>query len=76
MTLTILAIPLIIFGAFIKPYAVDTTRCFAVSFLAKDPFCFAAASSMPEVIKYGSLRLGCARLYVGRQQIRRRRGGE
>ena len=76
MALTILAIPLIIFGAFIKPYAVDATRCFAVSFLAKDPFCFEAASSMPEVIKYGSLLLGFAMIYAGRQQIRRRREGK
>lgn len=76
MGLTILAIPLIIFGAFIKPYTADASRCFAVNFLAKDPFCFEAASSMPEVIKYGSLLLGFALIYAGRQQIRRAKQGK
>lgn len=76
MGLTILALPFIIFGAFVKPYAAGVNRCFAVNFLAREPFCFDAASSMPEVIKYGSLLLGFALIYAGRQQIRRAKQGK
>jgi hypothetical protein len=72
MGLTILAIPLIILGVFIKPYALESSRCVSVGARA---FCFARESSMPEVIKYGSLLAGFALIYAGRLQIKRQRGG-
>ena len=74
MGLTILAIPLLILGAFIKPYSTEAARCITVSFLGREPYCFAAGSSMPEMIKYGCLLAGFALIYAGRYQIKRRRG--
>jgi ACR3 family arsenite efflux pump ArsB len=76
MGLTILAIPLIILGVFIKPYALENSRCISVSFASARPFCFERASNMPEVIKYGSVLAGFALIYAGRLQIRRQRGGK
>ena len=74
MVLTMLALPLLFLGVFIKPYAVEATRCISVSFISKQAFCFEAASSMPEVIKYGCVAAGFALIYAGRRQIRRARG--
>jgi hypothetical protein len=71
MLLTLLAIPLILFGAFVKPYDQPPQRCFAVN---QTPFCFEQGSSMPELIKYGSLAAGFGFIYAGRKLIRRRRG--
>ena len=73
MGLTILAIPLIILGVFVKPYALESSRCVSVGARA---FCFAQDSNMPEVIKYGSALAGFALLYAGRLQIKRQRGGQ
>jgi len=73
MGLTILAIPLIILGVFVKPYALESSRCVSVGARA---FCFAQDSKMPEVIKYGSVLAGFALLYAGRLQIKRQRGGQ
>ena len=73
MGLTILAIPLIMLGVFIKPYALESSRCVGIGARA---FCFAHDSSMPEVIKYGSILAGFAMIYAGRLQIKRRRGGQ
>jgi hypothetical protein len=72
MALTILAIPLIFVGAFLKIYAVEATRC--VALFGKGGFCFAAGSDMPELIKYGCVLAGFALLYAGRLQIKRQRG--
>jgi len=58
MGLTILAIPLIVLGVFIKPYSVENLRCFSVSFASARPYCFEQGSNLPEVIKYGSVLAG------------------
>jgi hypothetical protein len=71
MGLTILAIPLIMLGVFIKPYSQDNTRCFN---LVGKVYCFEQSSQMPEIVKYGSVVLGFALLYAGRRQIKRQRG--
>ena len=39
MGLTILAIPLIILGVFLKPYSLENSRC--ISFSSPAPYCFA-----------------------------------
>jgi len=72
MALTILSIPLIFVGAFIKIYAVEATRCVAI--LGKGGFCFEAGSDLPELIKYGCVLAGFAMLYAGRLRIKRQRG--
>ncbi|HYC16487.1 MAG TPA: hypothetical protein VEC94_04715 [Pseudolabrys sp.] len=74
MGLTILAIPLIILGVFIKPYSQENSRCIGVA--GARPYCFEQGSNLPEVIKYGSALSGFALLYVGRLQIKRRRDGK
>jgi len=76
MGLTILAIPLILLGVFIKPYSLENTRCISVGFAGARPLCFERTSNMPEVIKYGSALVGFALLYAGRRQIKRQRGRE
>jgi hypothetical protein len=73
MGLTILAIPLIILGVFLKPYSLENSRC--IGFIA-GPYCFAADSNLPEVIKYGSALAGFALLYAGRLQLKRQRDGK
>ena len=73
MGLTILAIPVILLGIFIKPYAVDSSRCISVSFTGARPYCFEQGSNLPEVIKYGCLLAGFALIYAGRMQIKRQR---
>ena len=55
MGLTILAIPLIVLGVFIKPYSAENLRCFSVSFASARPYCFERGSNLPEVIKYSSV---------------------
>ena len=62
MGLTILAIPLIMLGVFIKPYTQENTRCFN---LVGKVYCFEQSSQMPEIVKYGSVVLGFALLYAG-----------
>ena len=76
MGLTILAIPLIMLGVFIKPYSLDNSRCLSIAFAGPRPYCFEQNSNLPEVIKYGSVLAGFALLYAGRLQIRRQRGGK
>ena len=71
MFLTVLAIPFMFFGVFIKPYDKFPERCFSVNQTA---FCFEKGSQMPEIIKYGSVAVGFGLLYLGRRQIRRQRG--
>ena len=71
MGLTILAIPLIILGVFLKPYTVDNSRC--ISIAVARPYCFEQGSNLPEIIKYGSVVAGFALLYAGRLQIKRQR---
>ena len=71
MGLTILAIPLILLGLFIKPYTVDNSRCVSVGFAATR--CFEQVSNLPEMIKYGCLLAGFALIYAGRIQIKRQR---
>ena len=73
MGFTILAIPLIILGVFLKPYSLENSRC--ISFVA-GPYCFAADSNLPEVIKYGSALAGFVLLYAGRLQLKRQRDGK
>jgi hypothetical protein len=74
MGLTILSIPFIILGVFLKPYPLDNSRCINLSFVRSQPFCFAQDSPMPEFIKYGSVVAGFALLYAGRLQIKKQRG--
>ena len=76
MALTILAIPLIMLGVFIKPYSQDNARCLSLGFIGRGAYCFEQGSSMPETIKYGSVLLGFALLYAGRRQIKRKSGLE
>jgi hypothetical protein len=76
MGLTILAIPLIVLGVFIKPYSAENLRCFSVSFASARPYCFEQGSNLPEVIKYSSGLAGFALLYAGRLQIKRQRDGK
>jgi len=73
MGLTILAVPLILLGIFIKPYAVDSSRCISVSFAGARPYYFEQGSNLPEAIKYGCLLAGFALIYAGRMQIKRQR---
>ena len=68
---TILAIPLILLGIFLKPYTVDNSRCISVA--GARPYCFEQGSRLPEVIKYGCLLAGFALIYAGRVQIKRQR---
>jgi hypothetical protein len=72
MGLTILAIPLIILGVFIKPYSTENARCMSINVGAR-AYCFEQGSNMPEIIKYGSVLAGFALLYAGRLQIKRQR---
>ena len=72
MGLTILAIPLILLGIFIKQYSVENLRCISLSFVGA-PYCFEQGSNLPEVIKYGCVLAGFALIYAGRMQIRRQR---
>jgi hypothetical protein len=74
MALTILAIPLLVLGVFIKPYSLQDQRCFNISVVSSGAYCFEQSSIMPETIKYGSVLIGFALLFAGRQQIRRQRG--
>jgi len=76
MGLTILAIPLILLGVFIKPYSTDSLRCVSINFASARPYCFEQGSSMPELMKYGSLLAGFVLIYAGRLQIKRQRGRE
>ena len=71
MLLTLLAIPFILFGAFVKPYEQPFKRCISVN---QSPFCFEQGSPMPEIIKFGSVAVGFGFIYAGRRMIRRRRG--
>ena len=68
MGLTILAIPLILLGVFLKPYSLENLRCISFSF-AGAPYCFEQGSNLPEVIKYGSV-LGRFRAALRRQDCR------
>jgi hypothetical protein len=74
MGLTILAIPLIMLGVFLKPYALENSRC--IGFAGAGPYCFASDSNVPEMIKYGSALAGFALLYAGRLRIKRQRDGK
>ncbi|HEY6023726.1 MAG TPA: hypothetical protein VIV34_06055 [Pseudolabrys sp.] len=76
MGLTILAIPLIVLGVFIKPYPLENARCIRLSFAGAQPYCFEQNSNLPEAIKYGSVLAGFALLYAGRRQIKRQRDGK
>ncbi len=71
MGLTVLAIPLIMLGVFLKPYTQENARCFN---LVGKAYCFEQSSQMPEIVKYGSMLLGFALIYAGRRQIRQQRG--
>jgi hypothetical protein len=73
MALTILSIPLIALGVFLKPYTLENARCINIGFLRSQPYCFAQDSQMPEIIKYGSVAIGFALLYAGRTKIKRQR---
>ncbi len=72
MVLTLLAIPFLFFGVFVRTADEGPQRCIGV---AKDKFCFERTSQMPELIKYGSVAVGFGLIYLGRWQVRRRRGG-
>jgi hypothetical protein len=74
MGLTILAIPLIILGVFLKPYSQENLRCIGVG--TARPYCFEQGSNMPEIIKYGSVLAGFGLLYAGRLQLKRQRDGK
>ena len=72
MWLTVLAIPFLFFGVFVRTSDDGAQRCIGVG---KDKFCYERTSQMPEFIKYGSVAFGFGLLYLGRLQIRRRRSG-
>lgn len=71
MGLTILAIPFLFFGVFVKAQDIGSQRCIGVG---QSTYCFERGSQMPEFIKYGSVLAGFGLLYVGRRQIKRQRG--
>jgi hypothetical protein len=71
MALTILAIPFLFFGVFVKTQDVGSQRCIGVG---QSTHCFERNSTMPETIKYGSVLVGFGLLYLGRRQIQRQRG--
>ncbi len=71
MALTVLAIPFLLFGIFVNPSTQQGQRCLG---LGKEAYCFEQGSTMPETIKYGSVLVGFGLLYLGRRQIKRRRG--
>jgi len=71
MGLTILAIPLIILGVFIKPYSQENSRCIGVA--NARPYCFEQGSNLPEVIKYGSALAVFALISPPRLHIKRQR---
>jgi hypothetical protein len=73
MALTLLAIPFLFFGVFVRTSDEGPQRCIGV---AKDKFCYERTSQMPEFIKYGSVAIGFGLLYAGRLQMRRRREGK
>jgi hypothetical protein len=73
MGLTVLAIPLIMLGVFLKPYTQTNARCFN---LVGKVYCFEQSSQMPEIIKYGTVLFGFALLYAGRRQIKQQRDGK
>ena len=72
MWLTVLAIPFLFFGVFVRTSDDGAQRCIG---MGKDKMCYERTSQMPEFIKYGSVALGFGFLYLGRLQIRRRRSG-
>lgn len=74
MGLTLLAIPFILLGVFIRPYDAGAERCFRIELLSKTAYCFEQASHMPEIVKYGCMAVGVALIYLGRSQIKRSRG--
>jgi len=74
MGLTILAIPFILLGVFIRPYEAGAERCFKIELLSKGAYCFEQASMMPEIVKYGCMAVGIALIYAGRRQIKQARG--
>lgn len=76
MLLTMLAIPFMLAGIFMKPYAVEGARCVAIGFISREPLCFPEGSLGPDLIRYGALAVGFALIYAGRAQIRRQRGGQ
>ena len=76
MALTIFAIPFILLGVLIKPYSLESARCFSIRFAGNGAYCFEQGSNLPETIKYGFVLAGFALLYAGRRQIQRRRGGD
>ena len=49
MGLTILSIPFIALGVFLKPYALENSRC--IGFAGLGPYCFEQASSMAILIR-------------------------
>jgi hypothetical protein len=72
MALTVLAIPFLLFGIFVNPSTQQSQRCLN---FGKEAYCFEQGSTMPETIKYGSVLVGFGLLFLGRQQIKRRRSG-
>ena len=72
MALTLLAIPFLIFGVFVKVQDMGSQRCIGAG---QSTYCFEHGSQMPGYIKYGTLLAGFGLLYAGRRQIKRQRGG-
>ena len=70
MALTLLAIPFLIFGVFVKAQDMGLQRCIGAG---QSTTCFEQGSQMPEFIKYGCMALGFGLLYAGRRQIKRQR---
>jgi hypothetical protein len=71
MALTLLAIPFLIFGVFVKIQDVGVQRCIGAG---QSTYCFERGSQVPEFIKYGGVLAGFGLLYAGRRQIKRQRG--
>lgn len=74
MGLTLLSIPFLVLGVFLKPYDEGALRCLKVAAFSNTPYCFEQASMMPEIIKYGCFAVAMALIFAGRKQIRRARG--
>jgi hypothetical protein len=71
MALTVLAIPFLIFGVFVKVQDMGSQRCIGAG---QSTYCFEQGSQMPGFIKYGSVLAGFGLLYAGRRRIKRQRG--
>ena len=72
MFFILIGVPLILFGAFSRSYAVDDLgSCFFIDVVSRGPYCFQEGSSLPDIIVYGARAAGIALVVFGFIQGRR-----